>query len=62
MKNKKATINPVLDDNKCFQYTATVALNHEETRNHPQSDDDAGAIDATRSYLAGASLPCIIIL
>ena len=36
MKNKKATINPVLDDNKCFQYTATVALNHEETRNHPQ--------------------------
>ena len=28
---KKVTINPVNNDNKCFQYAATVALNHEET-------------------------------
>ena len=28
MKNKKATINPVNDDSKCFQYAATVALSH----------------------------------
>ena len=31
IKNKKETINPVnKKDNKCFQYAATVALNHEE--------------------------------
>ena len=31
IKNKKATINPInKKDNKCFQYTLTVALNHEE--------------------------------
>ena len=30
IKNKKATINPINGDDKCFQYAATVALNHEE--------------------------------
>ena len=30
-----ATVNPV-NDNKCFQYTETVALNHEETGTHFQ--------------------------
>ena len=30
IKTKKVTINPVNDDNKCFQYAATVALNYEE--------------------------------
>ena len=31
IKNKKATINPInKKDNKCFQYAATVTLNHEE--------------------------------
>ena len=31
IKNKKATINPInKKDNKCFQYAATVVLNHEE--------------------------------
>ena len=30
-KNKKPTINPIDKyDNKCFQYTATVALNHQK--------------------------------
>ena len=28
--NKKATINPFNDDDKCFQYAATVALNDEK--------------------------------
>ena len=33
MKNKKATINPVNKiDVKCFQYTVTVAVNHEEMK------------------------------
>ena len=33
IKIKKATINPINQkDNKCFQYTATVALNHEEIK------------------------------
>ena len=26
MKNKKTTINPINDNDKCFQYTATVTL------------------------------------
>ena len=33
IKNKKAAINPInKKDNKCFQYTVTVALNHEEIK------------------------------
>ena len=33
IKNKKATINPInKKDNECFQYTVTVALNHEEKK------------------------------
>ena len=30
IKNKKAAINPVNDDDKYFQYAAIVALNHKE--------------------------------
>ena len=34
IKNKKSTTNPInKKDNKCFQYTVTVALNHEEKEN-----------------------------
>ena len=29
-KSKKATINPTTDDDKCSQYVAIIALNHEE--------------------------------
>ena len=29
LKNKKATINPKNNDDKCFQYALTVALNYE---------------------------------
>ena len=37
IKNKKSTINPISQkDNKCFQYTVTVVLNHEETKTDPQ--------------------------
>ena len=36
VKNKKATINPINKiDNKCFQYTVTVALNHVEIKKYP---------------------------
>ena len=34
--NKRATINPKNKDNKCFQYSITVALNHENIENHPE--------------------------
>ena len=34
IKKKKATINPKNTDDKCFQYTATVALNYEEIKSH----------------------------
>ena len=37
IKNKKATINTInIKDNKCFQYSVTVALNHEEIKKDPQ--------------------------
>ena len=37
IKNKKATINPInKNDNKCFQYTVTVALNYGRTKKDPQ--------------------------
>ena len=36
LKNKKATINPKNNDDKCFQYAVAVALNHEQTKSHPE--------------------------
>ena len=37
IKNKKETINPINKKNsKSFQYSATVALNHEEIAKNPQ--------------------------
>ena len=36
MKSKIPTINPKNDDDKCFQYETTVALNHEEMKGDPQ--------------------------
>ena len=30
LKNKKSTINPKNNDNKCFQYAITLALNHDK--------------------------------
>ena len=34
LKNKKATINPKNNDDKCFQYVLAVALNHEQIKSH----------------------------
>ena len=36
IKNKKATINPKNEGDKCFQYAATIALNYEEIESHPE--------------------------
>ena len=36
LKNKKATINPKNNDNNCFQYALTVALNYHNINKHPQ--------------------------
>ena len=36
LKNKKATINPKNNDDKCFQYALTVVLNHEQFKKDPQ--------------------------
>ena len=36
LKNKKATINPKNNDDKCFQYAIIAALNHEKIKNHPE--------------------------
>ena len=36
LKNKKAAINPKNNDDKCFQYALTVALNHEQIEKNPQ--------------------------
>ena len=36
VKTKKATLNPInKNDDKCFQYTVTIALNHEESKKDP---------------------------
>ena len=36
LKNKKATINPKNNDDNCFQYALTVALNHKQIKNYPE--------------------------
>ena len=36
LKNKKATINPKSNDDKCFQYALTVALNYQNIKNNPE--------------------------
>ena len=36
IKKKKAKINAKNEDDKCFQYTATVALNYEEIKWNPE--------------------------
>ena len=36
MKKKKEKINVENDDDKCFQYSMTVALNYDEIGNHHQ--------------------------
>ena len=36
MLNKRATINPKTNDNKCFQYSITAASNHQNIENHPE--------------------------
>ena len=36
LKNKRATINPKNNDDSCFQYTLTVALNHKKDKSHPE--------------------------
>ena len=35
-KYLRATINPKNEDNKCFQYSITVALNHQKIGNNPE--------------------------
>ena len=35
LKNKKATINPENNDDNCFQYALTVALNYEKIKKGP---------------------------
>ena len=36
LKSKKTTINPSNNDDKCFQYVLTVALNHEQIKKDAQ--------------------------
>ena len=36
LKNKKSTINPKNNDDKCFQYAVTLALNLDNFNEHPQ--------------------------
>ena len=42
IKNQKATINPNNNDNKCFQYALTVALNYEIIKKDPQRKSKTG--------------------
>ena len=36
LKDKKSTINPKNNDDKCFQYTITLTLNLDNIDNHPE--------------------------
>ena len=36
IKKKRATINPKNEDDKCYQYAVTVALNYGEIESHPE--------------------------
>ena len=36
LANKKTAINPKNKDDKCFRYALTVALNYEQSKNHPE--------------------------
>ena len=36
LKHKEATINPKNNDDTCFQYTLTVALNYQNIKNNPE--------------------------
>ena len=36
LKDKKSTINPKKNDDKCFQYAVTLALNLDNINNHPE--------------------------
>ena len=36
LKNKKATINPKNNDNNCFQYALTAALNYQNIKSNPE--------------------------
>ena len=36
VKIKKSTINPKNNDDNCFQYTLTVALNHKQIKSNPE--------------------------
>ena len=40
LENKRATINPKHDDDNCFQYAITVALNHQNIENCPERISD----------------------
>ena len=36
IENEGATIDPKNNDNRCFQFPVTIALNHERSRVHPE--------------------------
>ena len=36
LKNKKATINQKNNDDKCFEYALTTALNYQNVESHPE--------------------------
>ena len=40
--NKRVTINPRNTDDKCFQYSITVALNHQKIESHPERISNIG--------------------
>ena len=34
--NKRATINPKNEDNKCFEYSIVIALHYQQIGSHPE--------------------------
>ena len=58
--NKRATINPKNKDNKCFQYSITVALNHQNIENHPERISNIGIFTDLYNW-EGREFPAEII-
>ena len=40
--NKRTTVNSINAENKCFQFSITVALNHQNIVNHPERISNIG--------------------
>ena len=61
MKNKGATINCQNDDDKCFQYAITIALNYDEIEKHQRVNKVKPFIDQY-NWKDKFSISCLLVI